>query len=119
MLDPSAHVDSFARDHLPPREMWPEMLWEALPELRYPKRLNAAEELLDRMVERGFADRPCVRSPAENWSYAALLDKANRIAAVLVNELGLVPGNRVLLRAANTPMLAACWFAVLKAGGVV
>jgi 2-aminobenzoate-CoA ligase len=119
MLDPSAHVDSFARDHLPPREIWPEMRWDWLPELRYPKRLNAAAELLDRMVERGFADRPCVGSPTESWSYAALLDKANRIAAVLVNELGLVPGNRVLLRAANTPMLAACWFAVLKAGGVV
>jgi 2-aminobenzoate-CoA ligase len=119
MLDPSAHVDTFARDHLPPRETWPDLLWDALPELAYPKRLNAAEDLLDRMVERGHGPRPCLRSSRGDWSYAELLDQANRIARVLVEEMGLVPGNRVLLRAANTPMLAACWFAVLKAGGVV
>jgi 2-aminobenzoate-CoA ligase len=118
MLDPSAHRDSFARDNLPPRERWPAMDYAALPELAYPKRLNAAVELLDRMVERGFGDNPCIRWQGGFWTYAGLLDKANRIANVLVAEMGLVPGNRVLLRAANNPMHAACWFAVMKAGGI-
>jgi 2-aminobenzoate-CoA ligase len=86
--------------------------------LGYPTRLNAAVELLDRMVERGFGERPCIRWPGGVWTYAELLDKANRIANVLVGEMGLVPGNRVLLRAANNPMHAACWFAVMKAGGI-
>jgi len=118
MLDPSAYADSFARDNLPPPELWP-ALEADLPELAYPKRLNAAVELLDRMVESGFAARPCIRSSGGAvWSYAALLDKANRIAAILADEMGVLPGNRVLLRAANTPMLAACWFAVLKAGAI-
>jgi 2-aminobenzoate-CoA ligase len=118
MLDPSAHSDSFARDNLPPRENWPAMDYAALPELAYPKRLNAAVELLDRMVGRGFGGNPCIRWPGGVWTYAELLDKANRIANVLVAEMGLVPGNRVLLRAANNPMHAACWFAVMKAGGI-
>jgi 2-aminobenzoate-CoA ligase len=117
MLDPSAHIDDFARANLPPREHWPETDF-TLPELAYPKRLNAAVELLDRMVDRGFAARPCIRWPGGVWSYGELLDKANRIANVLVSELGLMPGNRVLLRAANNPMHAACWFAVMKAGGI-
>jgi 2-aminobenzoate-CoA ligase len=116
-LDPSAHIDDFARANLPPRALWPAMAF-TLPELAYPKRLNAAVELLDRMVERGFAERPCIRWPGGVWTYRELLDKANRIANVLVSEMGLVPGNRVLLRAANNPMHAACWFAVMKAGGI-
>src|SRR5205814_736029 len=101
----------------PARELWP-VMDRSLPELAYPKRLNAAVELLDGMVERGFGDRPCIRWPGGMWSYADLLDRANRIANVLVEEMGLVPGNRVLLRAANNPMHAACWFAVMKAGGI-
>jgi 2-aminobenzoate-CoA ligase len=117
MLDPSAHLDGFARANLPPRDLWPEMIF-SLPELAYPKRLNAAVELLDRMVERGFAGRPCIRWPGGMWTYGELLDTANRIANVLVGEMGLVPGNRVLLRAANNPMHAASWFAVMKAGGI-
>jgi 2-aminobenzoate-CoA ligase len=117
-LDVSGHVDTFARDHLPPRELWPVMEYGTVPELDYPKRLNAAVELLDRMVERGHRDRPCLRTDAEVWTYGDLLEKANRIANVLVRDLGLKPGNRVLLRAANTPMLVAIWFAVLKAGGI-
>jgi 2-aminobenzoate-CoA ligase len=117
MLDPSAYADSFARDNLPPAELWPAL--EGVEALGYPKRMNAAVELLDRMVESGFAARPCLRSPnGDVWSYADLLDKANRIGAVLVHEMGVAPGNRVLLRAANTPMLAACWFAVLKVGAI-
>ncbi len=114
-LDESAHIDTFARDHLPPDDQWPVIdNWQ----LDYPRRLNAAVELLDRMVERGFGPRPCLRSDEGVWSYADLLDRANRIANLLVSDLGLVPGERVLLRDANTPMLAACWFAVLKAGGI-
>ncbi|HUC66115.1 MAG TPA: AMP-binding protein [Stellaceae bacterium] len=140
MLDPSAHLDRFARDHLPPPEQWPVFDGGGLAGLDYPKRLNAAVELLDRMVEKGFGARPCLRretvqwkqiiepdghhpvaypeAGTEIWSYADLLERANRIANVLVTELGLQPGERVLLRDANTPMMAACWFAVLKAGGI-
>jgi 2-aminobenzoate-CoA ligase len=118
MLDRSLYEDGFARANLPPVEAWPVMEWTR-PEIAYPKRLNAAVELLDAMAARGFADRPCLRTlDGEMWSYAALLERANRIANVLVKEMGLRPGNRVLLRAANSPMLAACWFAVLKAGGI-
>ncbi|HXB19942.1 MAG TPA: benzoate-CoA ligase family protein [Candidatus Solibacter sp.] len=114
-FDKSAHADTFARDHLPSSEIWPVI--DAV-ELDYPVRLNAAVELLDRMVERGYGPGPCLRTEDSAWSYAELLDRANRIANVLVAELALLPGERVLLRDANTPMLVACWFAVLKAGGI-
>jgi 2-aminobenzoate-CoA ligase len=113
----TAHLDTFARDHLPPRALWPELSFD-LPELRYPRRLNCATELLDHNVERGLGDRPVFCTPNERWTYRELLERANRIARVLVDDLGLVPGDRVLLRAANNPMLVACWFAVLKAGGI-
>lgn len=116
--EPSAHVDSFARDHLPPDELWPEMDYSALPELAYPARLNCAAELLDRYVEAGHGDRTAVLYPGGSWTYRELLETANRIAHVLRDDLALVPGNRVLLRAPNTPMMAACWFGVLKAGGI-
>jgi 2-aminobenzoate-CoA ligase len=115
----SGHVDTFCADHLPPPELMPVRQWDAIPELAYPERLNCAAELLDQMVDGGYADRPAVRFPGGEWSYRELLVKANRIAHVLVDDLGIVPGNRVLLRGANTPMLAACWFGVLQAGGVV
>ena len=114
---PSAHTDTFARDHLPPPELQPHYLFE-LPELQFPAQLNCATELLDRHVAQGHGDRVCIRAPGLTWTYADLQDKANRIANVLVHDMGLVPGNRVLLRAANNPMLAACWFAVIKAGGI-
>jgi 2-aminobenzoate-CoA ligase len=113
----SAHIDTFARDHLPPPEQQPEYLFE-LPELKFPPQLNCAHELLDRHVDAGRGARLCIQGAGVRWSYAELQDKAHRIANVLVNELGLVPGNRVLLRAPNNPMLAACWFAVIKAGGI-
>ena len=118
VLDPSAYEDQFARNGLPPAELWPVIDRDALSRLAYPARCNAAVELLDRAVESGLGPRPCVRSPQMTWSYAELLENANRIAGVLVNDMGLVPGNRVLLRSANNPMLAACWFAILKAGGI-
>ncbi|MBI1243658.1 MAG: AMP-binding protein [Alphaproteobacteria bacterium] len=116
-LTPSAHIDGFARAHLPVSADWPEMFF-ALPELYYPQRMNAGVELLDAAVARGWGSRPCIHFGGKTWSYSDLLDRANRIARVLVEEYGLVPGNRVLLRAANNPMMVACWFAVLKAGGI-
>ena len=114
----SGLIDSFARDHLPASEAQPEFLFER-PELQFPERLNAAVELLDRHVAEGRGDRVVIRAPGGLvWTYAQLQDQANRIAAVLVHEMGLVPGNRVLLRAPNNPMMAACWFGVVKAGGI-
>jgi 2-aminobenzoate-CoA ligase len=117
MPERSAHVDTFARDNLPPGSEWPEMSF-SLPELQYPARLNAGVELLDRMVESGFAERPVIWFGKKVWSYRDLLGTANRIARVLTEEYGLKPGQRVMLRAANNPMMVACWFAVLKAGGI-
>jgi len=114
---PSAHVDSFAREHLPPKELWPVMTTTGIPDLEYPAGLNAAAELLDRHVEGGSGARPCLRTDNDVWSYQKLLQCSNRIANLLVSR-GLVPGERVLLRGANSPMLAACWFAVIKAGGI-
>jgi len=116
MLDPSVFSDPFARDHLPPQELWPE--FEGLDVLGYSKRFNAAVELIDRQVEAGLGSRIAIRTPAATWTYDELLDKANRIAAVLREDLGLVPGNRVLLRSANNAMKAAAWLGVLKAGGI-
>ncbi|MBI4756576.1 MAG: AMP-binding protein [Betaproteobacteria bacterium] len=113
----SAHVDSFARDHLPPPEQWPELIFE-LPYLHYPERINAATELLDGAVARGWGERTAIRAPAGTLSYRELLAQANRIARVLVEDMGLVPGNRVLLDGCNTAMMAACWFGILKAGGI-
>jgi 2-aminobenzoate-CoA ligase len=116
----SAHLDTFCRDHLPPPELWPDLDFSRLPALAaYPSRLNAATELLDKAVAAGWGERTALHFPGGRWSYARLLATANRIAHVLVEDLGVIPGNRVLLRGPNTPMLAACWFAVLKAGGVV
>lgn len=116
---PSAHVDTFARDSLPPPDLWPDMRYDGIPELAYPDRLNCATELLDAAVARGWGDRVAFRFAGGLWTYRELLANANRIANVLVNDLGMVPGERVLLRGPNTPMMVACWFAVLKAGGVV
>jgi 2-aminobenzoate-CoA ligase len=114
----SGHVDTFARDNLPPREQWPEFKFD-LPELQYPERLNCVTEWVDRWVAAGQGDRPCLLSPTESLTYAQLNERINRIANVLTRDLGLVPGNRVLLRAPNNPMMVAAYFAVIKAGGVV
>jgi 2-aminobenzoate-CoA ligase len=115
----TAHVDTFARDNLPPPEELPEVFFD-LPELRYPARLNCAAELLDRMVAGGHADRPAIHALIDGRKYTCtyrqLLVRANQIARVLVEDLRLVPGNRVLLRGPNNPMMAACWFGVIKAG---
>ncbi|MFD5874955.1 AMP-binding protein [Streptomyces sp. NPDC060322] len=114
----SAHTDTFARDHLPPAEDRPELVFD-LPELAYPDRLNCGYELLDRTAGRFGPDRPAFRSGDGGvWSYGELRDRVDRIAQVLHHDLGVVPGNRVLLRGPTTPWLAACWLAVMKAGAV-
>jgi 2-aminobenzoate-CoA ligase len=115
----TAHVDTFAADHLPPRDTWPELHFD-LPELAFPERLNCAVELLDKAVhERGWGDRKAVRSARGDLTYRELLDLTNRIANVLVEDMGLVPGNRVLLHGRTNPMTFASWLAILKAGGIV
>ncbi len=115
--EPSAHVDRFALDRLPPPEALPEFVFER-PELQLPPRLNATAALLDAALARGWARRPCLVGDGVAWSYAQTQQQVNRIARVLVRRLGLLPGHRVLLRGANTPMLAACMLAVMKAGGI-
>ena len=116
-LSPSAHIDTFCRDRLPPQDQWPEFLYD-LPQLRYPERLNCAAELLDATAAREGEDRPCLRSPAETWTYGETVRRTNQLAQVLTEDFGLQPGNRVLLRGPNSPWLAAAWLAVIKAGGV-
>src|SRR5690242_13408886 len=117
-LSPSAHVDTFCRDHLPPTDQWPDFPADPAGPA-YPERLNCAAELLDATVRRFGPDRPCLRTPDETWTYGDLLRTVDRLAWVLVEDAGLVPGNRVLLRGPNNPWLVAAWLAVLKAGGVV
>lgn len=116
MMERSAHLDSFARDNLPPPEQWPDLRFD-LPALHYPSRLNCVTELLDRNLARG--DHPALITPNETLTYAQLAERVNRIANVLVQDMGMVPGNRVLLRSANTAWMVAAYFAVLKAGGIV
>ena len=116
-LSPSAHVDTFCRDSLPPDAQWPDLEF-TLPELLYPERLNAADELLTPIIAAGGAGRPCLLSPTESWTYGETAARAGQIARVLTEDLGIVPGNRVLLRGPNNPWLAACWLGVLKTGGV-
>jgi 2-aminobenzoate-CoA ligase len=117
-MEPSAHLDHFARDNLPPSEQWPDFLLDR-PEFRYPARLNAAAVLLDGAIAQGRGAHPAVVTPDESLSYAQFAERVDRIAHVLVHRLGLVPGNRVLLRSANNAWMAACIFAVIKAGGIV
>jgi 2-aminobenzoate-CoA ligase len=113
----SGHVDTFAEDNLPPRALWPTLIWP-LPELQYPERLNCAASLVDAHVDHGRGDRIALLHPSGAWTYAELLATSNRIARVLTEDLDVVPGNRVLLRGPNSPMMVALWIAVLKAGGI-
>src|SRR3954466_2201931 len=114
----TAPVDTFARQHLPPAELWPEFVFTR-PELQYPPRLNCVSYFLDRWFEQGHGDAPCVISPAVSYTYRELQTVVNRIANVLVGKLGLVTGGRVLLRSANNPMMVGIYLAVIKAGGIV
>lgn len=116
MLLPSAHIDSFARDNLPAFDMWPDLLLEGF---SYPDRLNAAVALTDDMVVAGFGDRTALIGNGRRRTYKELTDWTNRIANVLVDDLGVRPGNRVLIRSANNPAMVACWLAATKAGAVV
>lgn len=115
VLPGSAHLDTFAFDHLPPRGQWPELIF-SLPELQYPERLNCVADLLDKMCATGHADSMAIRSQTESWTYSHLLATVNRISHVLLEDMHLQPGNRVLLRGANNPMMAASVLAVIKAG---
>ncbi|MCP4791268.1 MAG: AMP-binding protein [Gammaproteobacteria bacterium] len=115
-LKPSAHVDTFSRDRLPPMDQWAQM---NVHYHSYPDRLNVAVELTDKMVERGFGDHTALIGNGRRRTYKELTDWSNRIAHVLVDDYGVVPGNRILIRAANNPALVACWLAATKAGAVV
>ena len=114
----TAHADRFALENLPPTASQPEYLFE-LPGLSFREGLNCAAELLDKAVtERGWGERCALLGEGVRWTYRDLLHRANQVARVLVEDMGLVPGNRVLLRGPNDPMMAACWLAVAKAGGI-
>lgn len=115
MLGPSAHTDTFTRDNLPPAADWPVL---DLAGFDYPERLNAAVELTDRMVERGFGDHVALIGNGRQRTYKELADWTNRIAHALVENYGVKPGNRVLIRSANNPAMVACWLAATKAGAV-
>lgn len=115
---PSAYADTFARDHLPPPGLWPEMIVK-LPDYEYPDRLNCAAAFLDRWVASGEGERTCISDLNETLTYRQLNERVNRIANALVNQLGLKTGNRVLLRSGNTIAMVAAYLAVLKAGGIV
>jgi 2-aminobenzoate-CoA ligase len=115
-LGRTAHTDTFARDNLPPAQLWPQM---SLGGFDYPEVLNAGVELTDRMVARGFGDRVALIGNGRRRTYKELSDWTNRIARALVEDFGVKPGNRILIRAANNPALVACWIAATKAGAVV
>jgi 2-aminobenzoate-CoA ligase len=117
-LGPSGHVDDFARRNLPPFELWPELLLDR-PEFQYPDSLNAAVELTDRMVEKGFGDHTALIGNGRQRTYKELADWSNRLAHALVENYGVKPGNRVLIRSGNNPALVAAWLAATKAGAVV
>src|ERR1017187_9777333 len=117
-LGPSGHVDDFARRNLPPFQQWPELLLDR-PEFSYPEYLNAAVELTDRIVEKGFGDRIALIGNGRPRTYKELADWSNRLAHALVENYGVKPGNRVLIRSGNNPALVAAWLAATKAGAVV
>ncbi|TXL75164.1 AMP-binding protein [Vineibacter terrae] len=116
MLGPSAHVDTFARDNLPPADQWPDFL---LSGFDYPEHVNIGVELTDRMVEKGFGDHTALIGNGRRRTYKELSDWTNRLAHALVETYNVRPGNRVLIRSANNPAMVACWLAATKAGAVV
>jgi 2-aminobenzoate-CoA ligase len=114
----SAHIDTFAHDNLPPRDQWPDLIF-TLPELQYPERMNCIDELLGKNIQKGYGDRPAIFSADGVLTYSQLQEQVDKVAHVLTHDMGLVPGNRVLLRSANNAMLAICWCAVARAGLIV
>jgi len=115
-LGPTAHTDTFARDSLPPFDSWPDLNWQRFD---YPDYLNAAVELTDAMVDKGFADHTALIGNGRRRTYKELSDWTNRIAHALVEDYSVEPGNRILIRSANNPAMVACWLAATKAGAVV
>ena len=115
-MNPSAHTDTFTRDNLPPVDQWPDFL---LDDFDYPDQLNAGYELTDAMVAKGFSDNTALIGNGRKRTYKELTDWTNRLANALVDDLGLRPGNRVMIRSANNPAMVACWLAATKAGAVV
>ena len=116
MLGPTSHTDHFTRNNLPPAEDWPEMPME---KFQYPEWLNAAVELTDVMVNRGFGDNTALIGNGRRRTYKELTDWTNRIAHALIENYGVEPGNRILIRSANNPAMVACWLAATKVGAVV
>jgi len=116
MPGPTAHIDTFTRDNLPPQEEWPDFLLDGFD---YPEYINAGHELTDRLVEQGFGDHTALIGNGRRRTYKELSDWTNRLAHALVEDYGVQPGNRVLIRSANNPAMVACWLAATKAGAVV
>jgi 2-aminobenzoate-CoA ligase len=112
------YEDNFAHDHLPSLALQPDYIYD-LPQFQQPEMLNCVARLLDYHIESGHGNNICLRTFETTWTYQQLFEKANQIAHVLIDDLGLQSGNRVLIRSANNPMMVACWYAVLKAGGIV
>ena len=113
------YYDNFAHDSLPSLDLQPEYLFTDLPQFQHPEMLNCAEKLLDNHIKEGRGNNICIRTFTETWTYQDLYEKSNQIAHVLIDDLGLKSGNRVLIRSANNPMMVACWFGIIKAGGIV
>lgn len=113
------YIDNFAHEHLPSLNLQPDYVFTDLPQFIHPEMLNCVERLLDNHIKNGHGDAVCIRTFDGTWTYQDVYEKANQIAHVLIDDLGLISGNRVLLRSANNPMMVACWFAILKAGGIV
>ncbi len=115
-LGPTAHIDTFSRDNLPAADQWPDFLLDEYP---YPDFINVGSELTDNMVARGYSDHTALIGNGRQRTYKELTDWTNKLANALVEDYGVVPGNRVLIRAANNPAMVACWLAATKAGAVV
>lgn len=113
------YTDNFANDNLPSLDLQPNYLFLDLPQFHHPEMLNCVDKLLDNHIKEGRGNNPCIRTFETTWTYQDLYEKSNQIAHVLVEDLGLKSGNRVLIRSTNNPMMVACWFAILKAGGIV
>ncbi|MCF6321740.1 MAG: AMP-binding protein [Rhizobiaceae bacterium] len=116
MLGPSAHTDTFSRDNLPPPELWPDFL---IDDFDYPDHINVGVELTDTMVNKGFGDHTALIGNGRRRTYKELTDWTNRLAHVLIDDYGVEPGNRLLIRSANNPAMVACWLAATKVGAVV
>jgi len=113
------YEDNFAHESLPNQETQPDYTFLDLPQFQRPEMLNCVERLLDNHIKEDRGDRVCIRTFESTWTYQELYEKSNQIAHVLVNDLGLQSGNRVLIRSSNNPIMVACWFAIVKAGGIV